>query len=504
MEILDHLIALESRPFYAVLIPFTASCLVFVLGRIARYAGDVITLIASVVMSFLVCSMAPAVLAEAGIKQELFAFSKGVSFAFSVDTAGMIFACTASVLWILVAVYTAGYMQRTVEKHPAGYYAAVALCMSAIQGLCFAANLITFFLFYVVLMAAAYPLVVHSGDEAGKAAGRKYLVYFITSGLLFCAAIIIVYKSAGTLEFTLGGFLSEGMLPAPWTTVLFFMMAAAGIVSAGIIPLQSWLPAAASAPAPACILLNALATVNAGAFCIFRVVFFVFGPALARSCRGTDILAWMAVITILISSLIAMRKNDLMESLSYSTMGQVSYIVLGICILTPFSTAGALFDISAHSFLNSILFMTAGAVCASTHRKDIAELSGAGKRMPVTMTAFSAASFGLAGFPLFAGFVGKANILLGAVEKGKPVFASVMIAGALLTIASLMPVVIAAFRKENDDYSASEEAGAGLCMLIPVILTVIISILLGILPDIWLRLFDMSLMTGNAIFAPLM
>lgn len=496
--------ALEYRPLYAVLVSLVASGLIYVLGEHIRpNAREGITLTAAILKISIVYSMIPAVLAGEEIRLELFSIVKGVSFAFNVDPAGMVFACVASTLWILTSIYSIGYMRGHGEQNQTGYYAAFAMCLCAATGLCFAANLITFFIFFEVLTVATYPLVVHYRDAEGTVSGRKYLAYTLISGQIFFAGIIIVYAVAGTMDFTPGGFLKPDMIPMPWALLVFFMMVGAGMVKAGVMPLHSWLPAAMVAPTPVSALLHAVAVVKAGAFCTLRVVLYVFGPVTAKACGGADILAWMAVFTIIISSFIAMQKNNLKARLAFSTVGQLSYIVLGVCILTPYSAAGALYHIVAHAFMKITLFMAAGAIFVTTHKKDIREMIGIGRRMPYTMIAFTAASIGIAGFPFFVGFVSKANIIMGAVAMGKPAFIATLIASALLALTYLLPVVLIAFKKNVDNPDFTEFGEAAPVMLVPLIITAVISIILGIAPNAGLHLFDLALMAGDQIFAPL-
>ncbi len=502
---MNYLTALELRPLYAVLVSLIASGLIYVLGEHIRpNAREGITLTAAVLKIIIVYSMIPAVLAGTEIRLELFSIVKGVSFAFNVDAAGMVFACVASTLWILTSIYSIGYMRGHGEQNQTGYYAAFAMCLCAATGLCFAANLITFFIFFEVLTVATYPLVVHYRDAEGTMSGRKYLAYTLISGQIFFAGIVIVYAVTGTMEFTPGGFIKPDMMPMPWMLLVFFMMVGAGMVKAGVMPLHSWLPAAMVAPTPVSALLHAVAVVKAGAFCTLRVVLYVFGPEAAKACKGAEILAWMAVFTIIVSSFIAMRKYNLKARLAFSTVGQLSYIVLGICILTPYSTAGALYHIVAHAFMKITLFMAAGAIFVTTHKKDIREMVGIGRRMPYTMIAFTAASIGIAGFPFFVGFVSKANIIMGAVAMGKPVFVATLIASALLALTYLMPVVLVAFKKNVDNPEFEKYGEAAPAMLVPLIITAVISIILGVFPNAGLHLFDLAVMAGNQIFMPYM
>ena len=337
------LTALDYRPGIIVLLPLIASCLIYVLGEHIRpNFREAITFAAAFPMAALVYSMIPAALAGKEIGFTLMEIVKGVPLQFSVDAAGMIFACVASTLWIVTSCYSIGYMRGHGEKNQTGYYSAFAMCLTATMGLCFSANLLTFFIFFEVLTVATYPLVVHYRDEEGTRSGRKYLAYTLISGQLFFAGIVILYSFTGRMDFVPGGFVNTGDIPMPWMLAVFILMIGAGIVKAGVMPLHSWLPAAMVAPTPVSALLHAVAVVKAGAFCTLRVVLYVFGPEAARFCHGSEILAWMAVATILISSLIAIRKDNLKARLAFSTVGQLSYIILGIAILSPFAATRVL------------------------------------------------------------------------------------------------------------------------------------------------------------------
>ncbi|MBQ0018119.1 MAG: monovalent cation/H+ antiporter subunit D family protein [Clostridiales bacterium] len=497
---LDFL-AMNLRPLYAVALALTASALIYILGEhVHRNVREAITFAAAVLMAADVYSMIPSVLAGEEIKLEVFRIVKGISFTFNVDPAGMIFAFVASTLWILTSLYSVGYMRGHDEKNQTGYYAAFAMCLCATMGLCFAANLLTFFIFFEILTVATYPLVVHYRDEKGKKSGHKYLAYTLISGQIFFAAIVIIYVFTGTMDFVPGGFVATDTLPMPWACIVFFMMVGAGIVKAGVMPLHSWLPAAMVAPTPVSALLHAVAVVKAGAFCTLRVVLYVFGPEAAKACHGAEILAWMAVATIIVSSMIAIRKNNLKARLAYSTVGQLSYIVLGICILNPFAATGAMYHIIAHAFLKITLFMCAGAIFVTTHKTDITEMVGIGRRMPLTMTAFTLASVGIAGFPFFAGFVSKANIIMGAVEAGKPIYAATFVVSALLALVYLLPVIFIAFRKDVVNPEFAERGEANWRMLVPLLITAVVSIVLGCAPNLGFHLYDIATMAGNSIF----
>ena len=360
-------------------------------------------------------------------------------------------------------------------------------------------------MFYEMLTVATYPLVAHYRDDKAKASGRKYLAYTLISGQLFFAAIAAVYVIYGTCDFRAGGFIEPGSLSGGLMLLLFFFMIGGGAVKAGVMPLHGWLPAAMVAPTPVSALLHAVAVVKAGAFCVLRVVCYVFGPDTVSGCGADKILAWFAVATILLSSFVAMRKDNLKARLAFSTIGQLSYIVLGISVLAPYSIAGAMFHIVAHAFLKITLFMCAGAIYVTAGLSEISTMGGLAKRMPVTCTCFALASVGIAGLPLLAGFVSKFNIIRGALLMGKPIFAAVLVAAALLALSYLIPVVRIFFGKGGQQAACSGHTvhtgytDAAAAMLVPIAITAAVSLVLGVMPDAGPHLYDLAVIAAEAI-----
>lgn len=488
-------------PLIAISAPLIASVLIYVLGEhIHPNIREAITFIASGILILSVYAIVPHVLQGEKIEILLFQIVRGVSFKINVDAAGMVFGCVCSTLWLLTSCYSVGYMRGHEEKNQTGYFAAFALCIFATIGLCFSANLITFFIFFEILTIGTYPLVVHYRDEEGRRSGRKYLAYTLISGQIFFASIVIIYVTCGTLEFKPGGFVRPDAIPMPLMLILFIMMVGAGAVKAGLMPFHSWLPDAMVAPTPVSALLHAVAVVKAGAFCTLRVVLYVFGPETAKACYGAGLLSYMAVATIIISSLIAIRKDNLKARLAFSTIGQLSYIILGISILTPESTIGAIYHIVAHAFMKITLFMCAGAVFVTTHKKNITEMVGIGRRMPVTMGAFTTASIALAGFPFFVGFVSKANIILGAARVNNLLFSMTLVISALLALTYLMPVVLISFKKDIVNEEFQKKGEANFMMRIPLVITAVISVILGLAPDFGMHLYTLAKIAANGIF----
>lgn len=504
-------------PAAAVGICLLAAGLIMLFGnRLHRNLREAVTIGAAVCAAGLVFSMTPGVLEGRIYETRLWQIAEGVELVFRTDAAGMLFACIASSLWILTSFYSIGYMRGHHEKNQTGYFAAFAVCVGSALGIAMAANLMTFFIFYEMLTIATYPLVAHYRNDSAKRSGRKYLAYTLISGQLFFAGICTVYVLCGTGDFAAGGFLAqkagETLPTSNGLCLLFLLMIVGGAVKAGVMPLHSWLPAAMVAPTPVSALLHAVAVVKAGAFCVLRVVCYVFGPELAISCGGGKILAWAAAVTIILSSLTALRKDNLKARLAFSTVGQLSYIIMGICVCAQASIAGAMFHMVAHAFLKITLFMCAGAIFVTTGLSEISTMRGLARRMPCTMTCFAIASLGIAGLPLMAGFVSKFNLIRGILAMGQPFFAVVLVAAALLALSYLMPVVQIVFSKgegtnggpllpETDAHGHAypRTGDAALAMRIPLMLTTAAAVLLGCMPDAGAHLYTLAQMAARAV-----
>lgn len=491
---------IDCRPFLAVGVSFLAAVLI-AFSRRWPNLREAWSAIASVVKFGIVLSMLPGVMNGDRYVWTLCQITDTVGLTLATDPAGMIFAVLASMLWVPMNFYSIGYMRCNKEREQTGYFAAFAICMSAVMGIAMAENLLTFFIFYELLTLASYPLVLHKRNQEALMASRKYLIYTLISGQLFLAGVVAVYCISGTMDFKAGGFLTTEMAPAWVLQLIFVLMILAGSVKAAVMPLHGWLPAAMIAPTPVSALLHAVAVVKTGVFCVLRIIGFVFGPQLLAELGTTDVLAWAAAISILVSSLIALRQDHLKRRLAFSTIGQLSYIVLGAALISPLSIKGAYLHLVAHAVMKITLFMCAGLIIVRTHRNNISELYGIGKKLPITMACFTIASLGIAGTPFLVGFISKWNLALGALQAGKPLYVLVWVASALLAAGYLLPVVRMAYFKKDPQEKFRQYGEISYCMLIPICITTAISMILGVLPNVYPHFYELATMASNAICA---
>jgi multicomponent Na+:H+ antiporter subunit D len=475
-------------PLLAVLISPAAAILVL-LSSHKPNLRETWTVLAAVGKFALVISMVAPVLAGQYPAITLFEIAPGVSLALKADPLGVSFALSASLLWILTSFYSIGYMRTLKEHSQTRYFASFTICLSATMGIAFAANLLTFLIFYEVLTIATYPLVIHKETAAAISAGRKYLAFLLTSGVALLLAVALTQMNAGTLEFSPGGFLSPSLGQATLLGIFILFLVGVGAKS-GLMPFHSWLPSAMVAPTPVSALLHAVAVVKAGVFGFARVVGYVFGPTLTADIGAATLVAILAGGTIIIASLLAIAQDNLKRRLAYSTVAHLSYIVLGTALLAPTAWLGGLLYITSHAAMKITLFFCAGAIYVKTGRENVSELDGIGKQMPLTMAAFAVGSLGLAGLPPVGGFISKWFLIQGALDSGQLILVAALLPSGLLNAGYLFPIVIRAFFKSSKDFTKFDEAPP--LMVIPLLFTAAFAVLLGIYPDGIFRFYSLT------------
>jgi len=491
---------LNLLPVVAIAVPLLASVLILLVGRYENIREGV-TITAAVAMLGAVLAMLPSVLSGTRITVSLLPMVPGGDFALRVDAFGMVFALTAAVLWLLNSFYAIGYMRAQREHAQTRFYFCFAVAIAAAVGIAFSENLLTLFIFYEILTIITYPLVVHIETPEAMKAGRKYLAYLLIGGVFLLAALVLTYVLTGTTTFVPGGFLA-GSGSAIVLQVLFLLFMV-GFVKAAWMPLHGWLPAAMIAPTPVSAFLHAVAVVTAGVFGIVRIAGWVYGMDLMASLGLGTLLALIASFTIITASLFALTEDNLKLRLAYSTVSQLSYILLGVSMLSVAGMTGAMVHIPIHAFLKITLFFVAGAIIVSTGKEYISEMKGIGRNMPVTALMFAAAAIGICGLPPLSGIISKIYLAVGAVEGGMPVLLLVLIASAVLNAAYFFPVIYTMMlERPDDEVSLVTVSEPPLIMLIPIILTVAISILIFFYPAMpFMDLIDIAIaeITGSVI-----
>jgi multicomponent Na+:H+ antiporter subunit D len=450
------------------------------------------TFAAAAAKFIIVASMIPAVLKGSEIVYTVAEVIPGAAIKFRVDALGILFAIVSSSLWIVTSAYSIGYMRGLNEHGQTRYFCFFALALSATMGVAFSGNLLTLFLFYEMLSFVTYPLVTHHQDREARSSGRKYLFYIVGTSIgLVLPAMLIAYNLSGTLEFAKQGFLAGTGTRALIGLLLFMFIF--GFAKVAIMPLHSWLPAAMVAPTPVSALLHAVAVVKVGAFSVLRVITGVFGTDLLYSLHLGTVLCYLAAFTIIAASLIALSQDELKRLLAFSTIAQLSYIVLGAALLSPKGLIGGMTHIAMHAFGKITLFFCAGAIAVTTGKKHISQMVGIGKRMPVTMAAFFIGSMSVIGLPPTGGFFSKWYLALGTLQADQLPMLLVLLGSSLLNAAYLLPIVYRAFFcTEQQSMFDSRIKEAPIWCLTPLVITAVGSIILFFYPTIFLRLATLA------------
>ena len=429
----------------------------------------------------------------------------GLDLLLRADALSMLFVVLSSGLWLLTTVYAIGYLEDS--PHRSRFFGFFSLCVTATVGVALAGNLITFLLFYELLTLATYPLIVHRGTEAARKAGRTYIIYTLAGGALLLVSAIWLYTLSGTLEFTARGFLSAlDSTHHPVLVVIFVLLIAGLGVKAALIPLHGWLPQAMIAPAPVSALLHAVAVVKAGAFGIVRVIYDVYGIEFSASLGVTLPLAILASATIIYGSIRALLQDDLKRRLAFSTISQVSYIMLGVAVVGPMATIGGLVHLVHQGVMKITLFFCAGNLAETLGIHKVSEMDGVGRRLPWTMTAFTIGAFGMIGVPPLAGFISKWYLGLGALDAGLEWVIFILVGSSLLNAAYFLPVLYVTWFKEPvASWPAERSFGrmeTALALLVPPMITAFLSLMLGLLASVPFSPFQWARFIATLEYTP--
>ena len=485
------MLAAEHAIALALLVPAGGAALIALAGR-APNLRETLTMTTAVALLGCVLTLLPAVGGGARPALTLLEVLPGLRIAFTVEPLGTLFALTASGLWIVNSLYSIGYMRANGEANQTRFYVCFALALAATMGIAFAGNLFTLFVFYELLTLVTYPLVAHHGTAEARRGGLVYLAILMgTSIVLLLPAVVYVWHVAGTTDFVAGGILAGKLGPAALAGLLVLCMF--GIGKAALMPVHRWLPAAMVAPTPVSALLHAVAVVKAGVFSVVKVIVYVFGvDTLAEAGLGFDgvgWLVWVAGFTIVAASVVALSADNLKRRLAYSTVSQLSYVVMAAAVLAPLSLVGAMLHIAAHAVGKITLFFAAGAIYTAAHKTEVSQLDGIGRRMPWTMGAFTIGALSMIGLPPAVGFVSKWYMLSGAMAAQQWPAVAVIVASTLLNAGYFLPIVYRSFFvAPAADGHERRHGEAPLPMVVALCATAAATLLLFFVPDVPLAL----------------
>lgn len=445
-------------------------------GRSAGYRTltlfvEGVTLVNSLLIGWLIFH-----LAGTGEQLVLFRLYGDLKVMFSLDGLGSVFAGLIAFLWPLAVLYSFEYMRH--EQRQTVFFAYYLMTYGVTVGIAFSGNLVTLYLFYELLTLVTFPLVLHPMTKAAVRASRKYLYYAIGGAAFAFIGIIFVlsFSVTGNSVFVPGGILERTAAGGHRNTLLLvYVLAFCGFgVKAALFPFHGWLPDATVAPTPVTALLHAVAVVKSGAFAVMRLTYYSFGTAFLRGTWAQYIVMAAVMVTIAYGSTMAVKEIHWKRRLAYSTISNLSYILLGAAMMSPLGLAAALSHMVFHAFMKICSFFCAGAVMHQSGKTYVYELDGMAKKMPVTFACLTVASISLAGIPPFAGFISKWNIAQSAFDCGRvlklagsPVYwlpyagVCVLLYSALMTAVYMFTVLVRAYVPQGMGIPADGTEGRG-------------------------------------------
>ncbi len=465
----------------AVVVPLVGAVLVLATGARPN-VRESMSIGAGVVLFLVVASLASSVFSGARPEVVLAQPLSGFSIVLSAEPLGMLFALIASFLWIVTTVYAIGYMRGHHEVNQTRFYFFFAVAISSTMGVALSGNLFTLFFFYEVLTLSTYPLVTHAGTDEARAGGRVYLGILIATSMgAFLVAIIVTAVVSGTVDFVPGGVFAEDASRALLAVLLVLYLF--GIGKAALMPFHRWLPSAMVAPTPVSALLHAVAVVKAGVFSVLKIIVYIFGFERLSEIATAEFLLYVAGFTILAASLVAMRKDNLKARLAYSTVSQLSYVVLGSLLAVEAGIVGSAMHIAMHAFGKITLFFCAGAILVAAHKTKVSELDGLGRAMPWTLSAFAVGALSIAGLPPGGGLWSKWFLVLGTVNTDHYVLLVVLLVSTLLNVWYLLEIPVRGFFRSVPAGADEHHGEAPAACLMAIGVTAVMSVILFLYPE---------------------
>ncbi len=413
---------------------------------------------------------------------DIYHFTEIFSIGFQVDGLGSLFAAMVSVMWPLLMLYAFGYMEH--DKRQNTFFAFYVMTYGVTLGVCFASNITTVYVFYEMLSLVTIPLVSHYENHESLYAGRKYATYTIGgASLAFFAVVLTTMESHGS-DFLLGGCISMADYRI-WKEIAYVFAFFGFGVKAAVFPLHDWLPTASVAPTPVTALLHAVAVVNSGVFAIARMTWYVYSPKGLDGSWAQIVCLMVAVFTLVYAAVLAVKERHFKRKMAYSTVSNLSYMLFGILLLSEAGLQAGLAHMLFHGIIKITLFMCVGCFMHVTGNEYVYELSGIGKKMPITFACYTLGSLSLIGIPMFCGFISKWQLLMAGAEKANIwsiIGVIALIVSAFLCALYTLPAAVRAFFPVTgkDLYENSDVREAPVLMLIPVVFFSVLNIVFGL------------------------
>ncbi|MEM2843080.1 MAG: proton-conducting transporter membrane subunit [Candidatus Bathyarchaeia archaeon] len=472
---------------WSIVIPLTSAIIVLLISRVSSKARDWFSVVASIMTHFSIILLIPNMLANKPLFSEyLWSKTLNIILSFKMDGLSYIFGFIASLIGFLTILFSV----RDLEGEPdlGTYYMWMLLFVGSMIGLAFSNDFITFFIFWELISLCSWGLIGFWKDKPKpvRASMKAFLMTHISS-LPLLIAILFLYRVTGSFSIPVVTAKIAIVGTQSFITSAAIMFLLALMAKSVQVPFHTWLPEAMEAPTPVSALLHAATMVKAGVLLAIRMV-TIFSPLFSFS-FWTLIFATLGILTMLIAIHMALIEKDIKRILAYSTICHIGYIILGIGIGTALGMAGGLFHLLNHAIFKACLFLCAGSIIYRVGTRNIEEMGGLAKRMPVTAVTFLIAALAASGIPPFSGFASKLMIYEAALTVQNPyagiyaVYCFLAIYTGVITLVVFMKASHSIFFGQMSSKFKDVKEPSFL-MTFPSILLSGITILFGLLPQL--------------------
>jgi len=433
--------------FLFIALPLVVAGILPLVGKISpRLLPDILANAVFAALLAIALLAGPSLIGQGAGLQPLVFLGEPLGIHLALDGFSLFMLTAISLVGLCIGLFSVNYMEH--YGHKAAYYALLLIMLAGMNGLVLVTDLFQVYLFLEVAAIASYALVAYGLGHEELEASFKYLMLSAVSSALIVVSVTLLFGLTGSLEF---GAVSQALrsldqpLAAGLCAALFIMGFG---LKAALIPFHAWLPDAhPSAPAPISAALSGLLIKVSGIYALTRIFLKVFGLTPALS----NILMILGAVSMVVAAFLALGQKDIKRMLAYSSISQVGYIVLGIGLGTPLGILGGLFHLLNHALAKSLLFLNSGSIQMAAGTRNLEEMNGLSKKMPVTAATTLVGSLSIAGVPPLNGFWSKLIIVMALVQAKRFGFALAAILASVLTLWYYLIIQRRAFFNKPDE-----------------------------------------------------
>ncbi len=338
----------------------------------------------------------------------------------------------------LAAACVAQAMLKNEGHQRANFISLLLVSMMGMNGTVLVSDLFSLYVFIEVTSVASFVLIAFDRQKKGLEGAFKYLILSAVATVLMLGAMALLLMISGTMEFAGIRTAMNASHQALLAKLALASFICGLLIKGGLVPFHWWVLGAYSAsPSPTSVLLAGVVTKACGIYALIRLV-GTPTSVLPSSPELNQVLMALGTASIIVGAVLALRQNDMKRLLSYSSISQIGYIVLGLGGGTALTIAGAIFHLFNHTVFKSLLFVNAASVERRSGTTDMGRLGGLGAHMPVSNLTSVIGLLSTAGIPPLSGFWSKLFIILGLWQAGHYGYAAVAILFSLVTLAYLL------------------------------------------------------------------